>query len=115
MRHGTQTASPNYPLHLHHYDALWVPRSVHFCGELNIHDMAWGEDGLVGVNTLFSCLFRLDEAFSFVPVWKPPFISGLASEDRCHLNGLVLASAAGESAYATALGVSDEPEGWREQ
>ncbi len=47
---------------------LWIPLSVHYCGELNIHDMVWGEDGLVGVNTLFSCLFRLDEKYSFAPV-----------------------------------------------
>ena len=42
------------------------------------------------VNTLFSCLFQLDPHFSFRPVWKPPFVTALAPEDRCHLNGLAL-------------------------
>ncbi len=94
---------------------MWVPCSAHYCGQLNVHDMVWGEDGLVGVNTLFSCLFRLDDEFSFRPVWTPPFISALASEDRCHLNGLALAPAEGEVAFATALGASDERGGWRER
>ena len=105
----------SYPNKPRYYDSLYVPRSVHFCGELNIHDMVFGEDGLVGVNTLFSCLFRLDHQFSFVPVWHPPFIDQMVSEDRCHLNGLTLAQSAGESAYVTALGVSNEAEGWRQR
>jgi len=40
------------------------------------------------VNTRFSCLCTLDGVHSFVPRWRPPFVSALAPEDRCHLNGL---------------------------
>jgi uncharacterized protein (TIGR03032 family) len=94
----------SYPNKPNHYDALWVPRMVHYCGELNAHDLAWGEDGLVGVNTLFSCLFRLDEQHSFVPIWQPPFISALVSEDRCHLNGMALAPGEKGRAVVSALG-----------
>ena len=96
------------------YAALWVPRSVHYCGYLNAHDLVWGEEGLVGVNTLFSCLFRLDEDHSFAPVWRPPFIRALASGDGCHLNGLALAPTEGTQAVVTALGTSAEPDGWRD-
>ena len=42
------------------------------------------------VNTGFSCLCTLDIDYSFVPRWRPPFITGYSPEDRCHLNGLGL-------------------------
>src|SRR5262245_21614379 len=102
-----------YPRQPDTYDALFVPRSVHFCGALAVHDMAFTEHGLVGVNTLFSCLFQLDARFSFRPVWKPPFVSALAPEDRCHLNGLALVD--GMPRYVTALGATDTRGGWRER
>ena len=104
----------SYPSKPNYYDSLWIPRSVHYCGEPNAHDLAFGEDGLVGVNTLFSCLFRLDEQHSFVPIWEPPFVSALVSEDRCHLNGMALVPGEGERAVASALGTSNECEGWRD-
>ncbi len=107
-----QRLAPSYPKKPNHYDALFVPRSIHFTGPCSIHDMAFGEDGLVGVNTAFSCLFRLDDVHSFLPTWKPPFISQYAGEDRCHLNGMALVD--GKPRYVTALGTSDEQGGWRE-
>ena len=103
----------SYPKQPGRYDALFIPRSVHFCGQLMVHDMVWTEQGLLGVNTLFSCLFRLDPDFSFAPMWRPPFISKLAPEDRCHLNGLAVVD--GEPRYATALGESDVAGGWRDK
>jgi uncharacterized protein (TIGR03032 family) len=102
----------SYPKQPGRYDALFIPRSVHFCGQLMVHDMVWTEQGLLGVNTLFSCLFRLDPDFSFAPMWTPPFISELAPEDRCHLNGLAVVD--GAARYATALGQTDTAGGWRE-
>ena len=105
--------APSYPNKPDHYDALFIPRSSHYCGQLNIHDMVWCEDGLVGVNTLFSCLFRLDEHYSFAPIWQPPFITELAPEDRCHLNGLALDG--GQLHYVTALGTTDRAGGWRDE
>ena len=101
-----------YPRQPGTYDALFVPRSVHHCGALAVHDMVFSERGLLGVNTLFSCLFQLDPRFSFRPVWKPPFVSALAPEDRCHLNGLALVD--GAPRYVTALGATDTRGGWRE-
>jgi uncharacterized protein (TIGR03032 family) len=101
----------SYPKKPGVYDAFFVPRSIHFCGRLMVHDLAWTPDGLIGVNTGFSCLFRLDEQSSFVPCWQPGFISELLPEDRCHLNGLALD--AGRPAYLTALAETDEAHGWR--
>ncbi len=103
--------APTYPRQPDTYDALFVPRSVHHSGALAVHDMVWTEQGLLGVNTLFSCLFQLDPRFSFRPVWKPPFITALAPEDRCHLNGLALLD--GAPRHATALGATDTAGGWR--
>src|SRR5262249_29482578 len=40
------------------------------------------------VNTRFSCLATLDPEASFVPRWRPPFVTELEPSDRCHLNGL---------------------------
>jgi uncharacterized protein (TIGR03032 family) len=63
------------------------------------------------VNTRFSCLCTRSPIHSFVPRWRPPFISALAPEDRCHLNGLCMAQ--GRPAFVTALGTTDTPGGWR--
>ncbi len=38
-------------------------------------------------------------------------VTGLAPEDRCHLNGLAMVD--GKPAFLTALGATDAPEGWR--
>lgn len=101
-----------YPRKPNHYDAFFVPRSTHYCGQLNIHDIAFTPEGnVVGVNTLFSCLFTLDATFSFRPIWKPPFVSALAPEDRCHLNGMAMQD--GRPRYVTALGDTDSAGAWR--
>jgi uncharacterized protein (TIGR03032 family) len=94
------------------HDGCFVPRSVHYTGDIQIHELAWGGSELWVVNTRFSCLATLDREHSFVPRWRPPFVSALAPEDRCHLNGLGLR--AGQPAYATALGRTDSTAGWRE-
>ncbi|HKB05519.1 MAG TPA: TIGR03032 family protein [Gemmataceae bacterium] len=95
------------------HDACFLTRSSHFTGEVQAHELAWvGEgDELWLVNTAFSCLCTLDAAHSFVPRWRPQFVTGLAAEDRCHLNGLALEN--DRPKYVTALGETDTPQGWR--
>jgi uncharacterized protein (TIGR03032 family) len=100
------------------YDACFMPRGSHVTGNVQIHEMAWvpGEEAgadptLCFVNTRFSCLCTLHQNYSFVPLWLPPFITALAPEDRCHLNGMGLRD--GKVRYATALGATDTPGGWR--
>jgi uncharacterized protein (TIGR03032 family) len=94
------------------HDACFLPRSAHVTGDILVHEMAWVGHDLWVVNTRFSCLCTLDPIHSFVPRWRPPFITALVAEDRCHLNGLGLAE--GLPAYVTALGLTDTPRGWRE-
>ena len=53
-------------------------------------ELAWAGDELWVVNTLFSCLAGVDARYSFVPRWRPPFVSRMAAEDRCHLNGMAM-------------------------
>src|SRR5262249_37659821 len=72
------------------HDACYLPRMAHVTGDIQIHEMAWEGDELSFVNTRFSCLCQRSSTYSFVPRWRPPFISALAPEDRCHLNGLGL-------------------------
>jgi uncharacterized protein (TIGR03032 family) len=93
------------------YDSCFVTRSSHVTGEIHSHDLAFSGQQLWFVNTLFSCLCTLQPLLSFLPQWKPPFISAVSAQDRCHLNGLAMADA--RPRYATALGPTDTPEGWR--
>jgi uncharacterized protein (TIGR03032 family) len=100
------------------HDACFLPRFGHATGEVLIHELAWvqnrgaeEEPELCFVNTRFSCLCTLDRRYSFVPSWRPPFITALAPEDRCHLNGLGLVD--GQIRYVTALGQTDTAGGWR--
>jgi protein O-GlcNAc transferase len=93
-------------------DGCWLPRFSFYTGNVHGHELAWGNDGLWVVNSLFSTLCTLHEDFSFVPRWQPPFISELAAQDRCHLNGLAMEN--GRPRFVTAMAESNEPAGWRE-
>ena len=95
------------------HDACFLTRSSHVTGEIHVHEMAWAGEELWLVNTAFSCLCTLDVEHSFVPRWRPPFVSALAAEDRCHLNGLALEE--GRPRYVTAMSETDTREGWRQQ
>jgi len=93
------------------HDACYVPRSSHITGDIGVHEIAWVDDELWLVSTRFSSLCTLDPDYSFVPRWRPPFITALAAEDRCHLNGLALVD--GQPRFVTALGDTDTAGGWR--
>ncbi|MEM6448376.1 MAG: TIGR03032 family protein [Cyanobacteria bacterium P01_D01_bin.123] len=93
------------------HDACYLPRAMHVTGDIDIHEMAWTEGELWFINTRFSCLCTLDKQYSFVPRWRPPFISAYDLRDRCHLNGLAVRD--GKPKYVTALGETDTPGGWR--
>ena len=70
------------------HDACFLPRSLHVTGDIQIHEMVYRGDELWFANTAFSCLCTYDNDHSFVPRWRPPFVTELTPEDRCHLNGL---------------------------
>ncbi|MCH2109668.1 MAG: TIGR03032 family protein [Polyangiaceae bacterium] len=93
-------------------DGCFAPRGQKVTGDILIHEMAWGKEGLWAVNTRFSCLCTFDADYSFIPRWQPKFIQRLVPEDRCHLNGLAMSD--GEPAICSALGTKgDAPAGWR--
>lgn len=95
------------------YDRGYLARESFVTGNIHVHEMQWGAEGeLWIVNTLFSCLSTLHEDFNFVPRWRPSFITELAPQDRCHLNGMAMEK--GKPKYVTALGISDDARGWRE-
>lgn len=102
------------------YDACYLARTAHFTDDIEAHEAAWmtgtGESVRERsefwiVNTRFSCLCALHPNYSFAPRWRPPFISALRPEDRCHLNGLAVVD--GQPRYVTALAESDTRSGWR--
>lgn len=93
------------------HDACFLPRNRHTTGDILAHELAFADGELWVVATAFSCLARLDSDHSFIPEWTPPFISGLAPGDRCHLNGVAVVD--DKVRYVTALGQTDEPAGWR--
>ena len=96
------------------YDRLYVPMLAWTTGDLDVHDVAVDATGrVVFVATLFGCLATLADGHSFAPLWRPPFVSKLAAEDRCHLNGLALKD--GRPAFVTAVSRSDVADGWRER
>jgi uncharacterized protein (TIGR03032 family) len=93
------------------HDACFLPRSSHVTGDIGIHEMAWAGDELWIVNTRFSCLCTLSPEYSFIPRWRPAFVTALAAEDRCHLNGMAIVDR--RPAYVSALGTTDTAGGWR--
>ena len=103
----------SYPRQPNTYDTMFMPRQQFYSGTLHLHDIGWqNDDSLVAVNTLFSCLCRVDGEHSFTPIWKPSFITELAPEDRCHLNGMAMVG--GRPKYVTAFGATNNKDDWRE-
>jgi uncharacterized protein (TIGR03032 family) len=94
------------------FDACYVPRQGTTTGDIDIHEIGiLGNGRPMFVNTKYSCLATLDPVHSFRPAWRPSFISKLAGEDRCHLNGLAMKD--GEPGYVSAVSQTDVLSGWR--
>lgn len=111
--HYNMPAVANKIESLDRHDSCYLPRELHVTGDIDIHEMAFDQDGeLWLVNTKMSCLCTLERAHSVTPRWRPPFISAYDLTDRCHLNGLAMRN--GKPTWVTALGSSDKAGGWRE-
>ena len=96
------------------HDAVFSPHAIWVTGDVDAHDVALPADGRpMFVNTLFSCIATVSDGYSFKPLWRPPFISKLAPEDRCHLNGLALEGE--RPRYVTLVADSDVADGWRDR
>jgi uncharacterized protein (TIGR03032 family) len=96
------------------HDALYAPRQSWVTGDLDVHEMA------VAQRRARLCCDPVQLPRHTVgglqlsdPLWRPPFISRLAAEDRCHLNGMALED--GAVRYVTCLARSDVVDGWRDR
>ncbi|WP_082349210.1 TIGR03032 family protein [Planktothricoides sp. SR001] len=95
-------------------DRLFIPRIAYTTGDIDVHDVAVTETGeLIFISTLLNCLATTSDRHSCKPLWKPPFISQIINEDRCHLNGLAMVD--GQPGYVTACSRSDVVDGWRDR
>jgi len=96
------------------HDKVYVPRNTQTIGDVDIHELGIREDGKVNfINTKYSCIAEFSLFHSFKPVWKPTFVSRLAPEDRCHLNGMAMRD--GVPRYVSAVCKSDVIDGWRDR
>ena len=101
----------HYPKKPKCYDGMYLPRVTYHTGEVDVHDIDFVEGGLAAVNTNFSCIIKIDENFSFTPIWKPDFISKITAGDRCHLNGMAV-DAQGAIRFVSAFATTDVSRGW---
>jgi uncharacterized protein (TIGR03032 family) len=94
------------------FDGAFIAQSSIYTGRIHSHELAWGQDGLWIVNTLFSSLCTLRDGVSFVLRWQPPFIDSIGEHDCCHLNGLAMRD--NTPGYVSMIAPTSKPSGWRE-
>lgn len=94
------------------YDSLFLPRQINFTGEVDLHDLAFGNGDLYGVNTGFSCIVRVNHTASWEPVWLPPSLKIPQPGDWYHLNGMAMHQ--GKPRYVSSLGKGNKPNAWRD-
>jgi uncharacterized protein (TIGR03032 family) len=94
------------------YDACYMVKNRYVTGDIDIHEIEVIDDVIYAVNSKFSHISIIDNKNSFTPYWKPPFITEITYEDKCHLNGMCFKD--GKLSHATALGESDTASSWRE-
>jgi uncharacterized protein (TIGR03032 family) len=110
---NSQDLAKFYPKSPNKYDSLYLPRITFHTGNLDIHDISFGSNNILyAVNTLFSCIVKINENYNFEPYWTPPQIDKITSEDRCHLNGMAMLN--GRPKYATAFNDGNTAKSWRE-
>ena len=96
------------------YDYAYIPRVGYTTGHIDVHDVAVDAEGrLLFINTMFGCIATISDRANFQPLWKPPFLSQLVPEDRCHLNGLAMRE--GRAVYVSVVSQSDVADGWRDR
>lgn len=98
------------------FSSTLVPRTLHAIGNHEVHGI-YPDDPYAPlfVSTRFSALCRLnlkDPEIAVDAVWKPPFISEIKGEDRCHLNDVCFVD--GKPKYACCVCESDAVDGWRD-
>lgn len=96
------------------FDTTFKEKSVNIVNDLDIHNICIDTNGKsYFCSPLFSCVCELSDTHSLKVFWQPPWISKIASEDRCHLNGVCCGSD-GIPQYVTSVSRTDIISGWRE-
>lgn len=106
-------------LHPHNselYPSVFYPVREFKTYHLNLHDLAFTQQGLVGVCTGQNCLGQIDNAdyLQLKNIWQPNFIGNFTFNDCCHLNGMAV-DEHGQIRYVTAFSQSSSTQNWREQ
>ena len=95
------------------FDSHFMPRTMRTINDIDIHDVCVDNDGNpFFVSALFCCVCKPSDKGSFEVVWCPPWLSKVATEDRCHLNGLAMRE--GVPRYVSSVSRADIRGGWRE-
>ncbi len=95
------------------FDATFSHSLIYNVGNVDAHDITIDKDGKVFFcNTKFSCVCSPSDTHNFKVEYIPPWISKLACEDRCHLNG-ICTDGDGIVRYITTICNSDVHDGWR--
>lgn len=108
-----KTLSYTFPDAPKKYSHLYIPQSKFYTGIVDTHEIGWHQGELLITNTIFSCISSMSHQHHFDLHWKPDFITELAPEDRCHLNGVAFVN--DRAKYVTMFAISDEEKGWRKK
>lgn len=102
----------NFKDNLGEFDANYVARKAYFSSDIDTHDLCVDKnDNVYYCSALFSCICTPSDTHTFKVYWKPPWISKIAPEDRCHLNGLCLRD--GIPRYVSSICRADVGGSWK--
>ena len=112
MFKDSKELAKTYPNKQNSYDTFYYPVATNLTNYIDTHDICFSKQGLIAVNTSYSCVVKVDGINSFEPIWFPPFIKEFSSGDACHLNG-VCVDEDRDIRYVTAFGKTVKSGGWR--
>lgn len=96
--------------------SVYYPMRQYITHHLNLHDLAFSRQGLIGVCTGQNCLGHIDNSdyLQYRNVWQPDFVGNFSFTDCCHLNGVAVDNQ-GDIRYVSAFSQSNSQESWRDQ
>ena len=94
------------------FDKNYIPLTTLHKPDIDIHDVVMTKDKKIYyISSLYSCICTpnyFNKTFNIY--WKPKWISKMAAEDRCHLNGLCCID--GEPRFVTSICMNDTTRSW---
>lgn len=93
------------------FDINFKPSKSIYEPDVDIHDIVVTKQNTFYISSLFSCICTPSkEKYTFDVYWKPPWISKIINEDRCHLNGLCCIDE--KPAFVTSVSKLDITRSW---